>query len=231
MPGLSKAEAARQMGISRTTLYKLIDEGKLSAQPDGTIDPTELVRAVSTLSTAVHRERLPLRRERSTVHREHIEVNTDTPGNEHVYPVHREHHEIPVDRPIGHQFTDAGVHREQLDTLREMIALLREQIERKDAQIAHLSGRLDQWEQRYDRLLTAPAPTATPAPAPVRPRWPADIHERILAYMREHPGPHTPQNVQDALGLPQTPRHVMRHLMERGRLTRPTPGRYAYTPK
>jgi excisionase family DNA binding protein len=33
MPRLIKAEAARQMGISRTTLYKLIHERKLSAHP------------------------------------------------------------------------------------------------------------------------------------------------------------------------------------------------------
>jgi excisionase family DNA binding protein len=68
MPRLSKSEAARQMGISRTTLYKLIHEGKLSAHPDGSIYPSELVRAVASLSTSAHRER-------SSVHREHIEVD------------------------------------------------------------------------------------------------------------------------------------------------------------
>ncbi len=49
MAKLTKAEAARQLYISRTTLYKLIHEGKVSAAPDGTIDTAELVRAVSTL--------------------------------------------------------------------------------------------------------------------------------------------------------------------------------------
>lgn len=223
MPGVSKAEAARRMRISRTTLYKLIDEGKLSAQSDGTIDPTELVRAVSTLSTTVHRER-------SDGHREHIEVDTDTQGNEHIYPIQDEHSEAPNGQMPGHQFTDPGVHREQLDTLREMIALLREQLDRKDEQIAHLSGRLSQWEERYDRLLAAPAPTTTPVPTPTpaRPRWPADIRERILGYVREYPGPHTPSDIQAALELDSTPRHIMRHLTARGRLTRLAPGQYAY---
>ena len=31
MAKLSKLDAARQLGISRTTLYKLIDQGRLSA--------------------------------------------------------------------------------------------------------------------------------------------------------------------------------------------------------
>jgi len=35
MPRITKADAARQLGISRTTLYKLIDQGKLSATPAG----------------------------------------------------------------------------------------------------------------------------------------------------------------------------------------------------
>ena len=46
---LTKAEAARQLGISRTTLYKLIDQGMLSATPEGLIDTAELGRVVSTL--------------------------------------------------------------------------------------------------------------------------------------------------------------------------------------
>ena len=42
MAKLTKTQAARQLNISRTTLYKLIDEGKLSATPDGLIDTAEL---------------------------------------------------------------------------------------------------------------------------------------------------------------------------------------------
>ena len=39
-----KAQAARSLGISRTTLYRLIEQGALSPAPDGLIDDTELVR-------------------------------------------------------------------------------------------------------------------------------------------------------------------------------------------
>jgi hypothetical protein len=46
MAKLTEADAARQLGISRTTLYKLIDQGKSTATPDGLIDDAELVRAV-----------------------------------------------------------------------------------------------------------------------------------------------------------------------------------------
>jgi len=49
MARLSKADAARQLGISRTTLYKLIDQGALSPTPEGLIDTAELVRVMSTL--------------------------------------------------------------------------------------------------------------------------------------------------------------------------------------
>jgi hypothetical protein len=45
MAKLTEADAARQLGISRTTLYKLIDQGKSTATPDGLIDDAELVHA------------------------------------------------------------------------------------------------------------------------------------------------------------------------------------------
>jgi predicted site-specific integrase-resolvase len=38
MAKLTKTQAARQLGIARSTLYKLIDQGKLSPAPDGMID-------------------------------------------------------------------------------------------------------------------------------------------------------------------------------------------------
>ena len=54
MARLTKADAVRQLGISRITLYKLIDQGKVSATPDGLIDDAELVRVPPLLD--VHRE-------------------------------------------------------------------------------------------------------------------------------------------------------------------------------
>ena len=44
MAKLTTTAAARQLGIARSTLYKLIDHGKVSAIPDGMIDQAELVR-------------------------------------------------------------------------------------------------------------------------------------------------------------------------------------------
>jgi hypothetical protein len=38
MAQLTKADAARQLGIARSTFYKLIDQGKISPTPDGMID-------------------------------------------------------------------------------------------------------------------------------------------------------------------------------------------------
>src|SRR5262249_59472954 len=47
MATLTKADAARQLGIARSTLYKLIDQGKLSPTPDGLVDQAELVRVAA----------------------------------------------------------------------------------------------------------------------------------------------------------------------------------------
>ena len=54
MATLNQADAARQLGISRTTTYKLIDQGKLSATPEGLIDTAELVRVMATVNVHVH---------------------------------------------------------------------------------------------------------------------------------------------------------------------------------
>ena len=55
MARLSKSEAARQLGISRTTLYRLIAHGRLSPAPNGLIDDTELVRAAPHVDTIKER--------------------------------------------------------------------------------------------------------------------------------------------------------------------------------
>src|SRR5205823_2411606 len=57
MARLTKADAARQLGIARSTLYKLIGQGKLSPTPDGLIDQAALVRAAAYVDTLKERTR------------------------------------------------------------------------------------------------------------------------------------------------------------------------------
>src|SRR5215510_11497384 len=49
MAKLSIADASRVAGVARSTLYRAIQNGRLSADPDGCIDTAELLRAGYTL--------------------------------------------------------------------------------------------------------------------------------------------------------------------------------------
>jgi hypothetical protein len=59
MARLTKTEAARQLGIARATLYKLIAQGKVSPTPDGLLDQAELVRVAPYIDTLHERTRTP----------------------------------------------------------------------------------------------------------------------------------------------------------------------------
>jgi hypothetical protein len=52
MARLTITEAARVAGVARSTLYRSIRDGRLSREPDGTIDTSELLRAGFTLQHA-----------------------------------------------------------------------------------------------------------------------------------------------------------------------------------
>ncbi len=45
MAKLTKTESAKRIGVSRATLYSYIKKGRISVDPDGTIDTAELLRA------------------------------------------------------------------------------------------------------------------------------------------------------------------------------------------
>src|SRR5262245_30878718 len=108
---LTKADAARQLGISRTTLYKLIAHGTLSPTPDGLIDTAELGRVLSTLN--VHHER---QRERPRTPLYTPPLDTATCGDEH--------RERPVDTYSERQLTSTYAHL--MDILREQLQAAQE---------------------------------------------------------------------------------------------------------
>jgi hypothetical protein len=51
MTKLSKSDAAKCIGVFRSTLYDYIKQGKLNTDPDGKIDTTELLKRGFTLQT------------------------------------------------------------------------------------------------------------------------------------------------------------------------------------
>src|ERR1700746_1881334 len=57
MAKLTKADAARHLGIARSTLYKWIPQGTISAPPDVMIDQAELIRVAAPVDTLEERKR------------------------------------------------------------------------------------------------------------------------------------------------------------------------------
>jgi len=51
MARLTKADAAGQLGIARSTLYKLLNQGKVSPTSDGLMAQAELVRVAAYVAT------------------------------------------------------------------------------------------------------------------------------------------------------------------------------------
>jgi Bacterial regulatory protein, Fis family/Recombinase len=182
MARLTKAEAARQLGISRTTLYKLIDQGKVSATPDGLIDTAELARVVSTLD--VHHERLA---ERPRTLLDNMSVDSQLTADEHHEHPGAVHHERPAWTDDERQLT--STYQALVDTLREQLDSMRQELEAARAERhaareerAMLLHMLQDMQQRYDRLLAAPRSGLTPyAPTSAQEWSDAPLPDPILA--------------------------------------------------
>jgi hypothetical protein len=193
MARLSKSEAARQLGISRTTLYRLIEHGRLSPAPNGRIDDTELVRVAPHVDTI---------KERIETSSDSVQERHGTPSGisslsqqltddeQHVTPSDsvQERRDTPV---IERHWTDDTMryrtHLEgEVDTLRAQVNRLQAQVERlhdelREARIARDRAQeeasterarylqmLEEFSRRYDRLLDMPrpAPPQTPQEVP-----------------------------------------------------------------
>ena len=229
MAKLTKAEAARQMGISRTTLYKLIHAGTLSVHPDGTIDTAELVRAVSTLAAPVHRAHLNVQSVQESVHTVDSEIVEDE-QYDRPQRVQREHREqVSSERHL------TSIYQDLVDTLREQLQAAREREHDYQARITWLEHQVDQVQQRYDRLLDAPRPAqpapATPSPAPLSTPPPGDyrgfMRQRVLQALQGYPQGRTKGALEEAVGASRPLTDVLTGMYRDGLLVRVARGRYA----
>jgi hypothetical protein len=151
MATLTKADAARQLGISRTTLYKLIDQGTLSATAEGLIDTAELGRVLSTphVHPARPRTRLDTASMDAALHRDaHRERPADlsserqpwtSSGRQLTSSLHTSEHQLTS------SYRDlVDILREQLQAAQERERDYREHIARLTAMLALQEGTCDE---------------------------------------------------------------------------------------
>src|SRR5215475_461370 len=173
MAKLTKVEAARQLGISRTTLYKLIDQGRLSATPDGMIDEAELVRVAPHVDTLREHARTRV----DTV--DSAEMDTQKGRAEHEDRAHEHVHEHVRTRVHEQAWTGmdtlVDILREQLQRAQERERAYEERERAMQDHIARLTAMLQEAHQQNQRLLDMPRipPAGSPQEPPGAPRSPA----------------------------------------------------------
>src|SRR5262245_27222662 len=118
MARLSKSEAARQLGISRTALYKLIDQGAMSATPDGRIESAELVRVAPLVDSL---------KERPWTSIDTLPVQPDISADEEPQPSMDTAPEQPWTPVHGREQTSTL--QSLVDTLREQMQLMRDELQ------------------------------------------------------------------------------------------------------
>src|SRR2546428_9307628 len=230
MARISKTEAARQLGIARATLYKLIAQGKVSPTPDGLIDQAELVRVAPYIDTLHERSRT------ATDMHERSQTSPDrTPTDMHIHSAMNAHslqedvsERLRVDVSERLQTDASGRLQTSTDTLvdilREQLHLMQERErehvrlyeERERAyreHIAQLTTMLEQAHQQNQRLLDMPRTVAPPRPSPGPPHTAprttggasgedprGDMRRRIVALVREYPQGLTAAEIRTTLG-------------------------------
>jgi DNA-binding XRE family transcriptional regulator len=225
MAKLTKADAARQLGISRTTLYKLIEQGKVSPTADGLIDAAELVRVAPLLD--VHHER-------SHTSVDIVDVDADTTTDERRGRPLSEHIGRPQLTDDERQLTSTYLAlvdtlRTQLDTMRYELEAARAERQAARDERALLLQMLQEMQHRYDRLLEAPR--SVPAPAlpgapPVASAPRGEMRRRIVALLQEYPEGLSPVQTRRLLGVDKDLGPTMKAMARDGLLQRVETGRY-----
>jgi len=204
MARLRITEAAKATGVSRVTLFRHIKDGTLSRSPDGTIDTAELLRAGFMLQTATQLNRNRVKRTATST--------TDVASQARF---------LASEQVIAAIERERDLLQRELNATREMLRKEQESALERERTLLHL---LEQAQTQSQRLLEMPR--QTPWTEQQVSRILPHLRQRILEYIRQAGRPVQPSEVQEALGLSATPRHIMRHMATVGVLRRVKQGVY-----
>jgi hypothetical protein len=178
MAKLTLADAARVAGVARSTLYRAIQKGRLSADPDGRLDTAELLRAGYTLQRSAQQTKdgalhdAPPR----NIDAQRSSAPAETQA---LHAMQQERDMLRLERDMLRQQLEAAQMREQAAFEREREA--REERQAAREREALLLRMVEQAQQRYDRLLDMPRSTT--------PRRP-ESNPRSTPHPRPEPSPH-----------------------------------------
>src|SRR5262249_49906880 len=141
MAKLTISDAARVAGVARSTLHRAIRAGRLSVDPDGSLDTAELLRAGYTL-------------QRSTPQQRVVALHDATPrssGAQHVITPAVSQGEMLLQQERDLLRLERDLLRRELEAAhtREQAALEREQAAReREALLLHMLEQVQQQNQR-----------------------------------------------------------------------------------
>ena len=105
-----------------------------------------------------------------------------------------------------------------------LLHLLEASRQREKKLTEQLDAVIQQLEVMNTLLLRLTQPGGAPPTAATRASLPLSRPQQVLNFLRQYPGRHTSAEVREALGLDQSPKDIMRGLIERGLVKRHAPG-------
>ena len=227
MAKLSISDAARVAGVARSTLYRAIQTGRLSADPDGRLDTAELLRAGYTLQRSAQQTKDGALHDAPPRNTDAQQSSAPT-ETQALHVMQQERDMLRLERDmLRQQLTDAQA-REQAARERE----------------ARLLQMLQQMQHRYDRMLDLPRASPQEAPGSTQarrrvhsPALPAralgdargTMRRRILALLQDHPEGLTTQELRDMLGVERSLADTCLGMRRYGLVQRVERGRYVAT--
>jgi hypothetical protein len=174
MAKLTISDAARVAGVARSTLHRAIKTGRLSVDPDGHLDTAELLRAGYTLQGPTPQAHAPPLHD-ATPHARGAQHPATPAERQTLLAVQQERDLLRLERDLLRQQLETAQAREHAAVAREQEARDERQAAReREALLLHM---VEQMQQRYDRLLDRPRPTAQDAPLGPQPPSPVRSHQ------------------------------------------------------